>query len=281
MKTNQFNGKAIYQPKGKAAEYSEWACNFYVGCSNGCEYCYLKKGRGAAILGGDKPTLKKCFRDEQHALEVFKKELKANLSELQKHGLFFSFTTDPLLITTANLTIAACRICFSYKVPVKILTKSTWEANILFDKTNTCGRVTLEYLLKHKSLIAFGFTLTGHDELEKGASTNAERIEAMRKLHEAGFKTFASIEPIINFADSLSMIEQAAPHCDLFKIGLKAGDKHYYELVRAFMEDVLEVEPTIKIYFKDSLLKQAGITRDSLPESCVDKDYNMFNLKPV
>ena len=25
MKTNQFNGKAIYQPKGKAAEYSEWA----------------------------------------------------------------------------------------------------------------------------------------------------------------------------------------------------------------------------------------------------------------
>ena len=29
------NGKAIYSPKGKAAEYGRYACNFYVGCSNG------------------------------------------------------------------------------------------------------------------------------------------------------------------------------------------------------------------------------------------------------
>jgi len=29
MKT--FKGKAIYQPAGKAAEYSQWACNFYTG----------------------------------------------------------------------------------------------------------------------------------------------------------------------------------------------------------------------------------------------------------
>ena len=34
----KFNGKAIYNPSGKAGEYSTWACNFYVGCSNMCEY---------------------------------------------------------------------------------------------------------------------------------------------------------------------------------------------------------------------------------------------------
>lgn len=39
-----FNGKAIYNPKGKAGEYSEWACNFYTGCSNNCQYCYCKRG---------------------------------------------------------------------------------------------------------------------------------------------------------------------------------------------------------------------------------------------
>ena len=36
----EFNGKAIYNPKGKAGEYAPWACNFYTGCSNDCEYCY-------------------------------------------------------------------------------------------------------------------------------------------------------------------------------------------------------------------------------------------------
>lgn len=38
------NGRVIYSPKGKAGEYAENAANFYVGCSNGCTYCYLRKG---------------------------------------------------------------------------------------------------------------------------------------------------------------------------------------------------------------------------------------------
>lgn len=66
--------KAIYNPSGKAGEYSSWACNFHVGCSNGCEYCYLKKGRGKAVLGGDTPMLKKCFRDVT-AFEIFSNKL--------------------------------------------------------------------------------------------------------------------------------------------------------------------------------------------------------------
>lgn len=276
MKTNQFNGKAIYQPKGKAAEYSEWACNFYVGCSNGCEYCYLKKGRGAAILGGDKPTLKKCFRDEHHALKVFESELSFNIVELQKHGLFFSFTTDPCLLETFGLTAAAGKIAIRNHVPIKILTKS----NLVIITNIVLRMFGVWEKPEFKKYISIGFSLTGHDELEPGAITNAGRIKAMRKLHDAGFKTFASIEPVINFADSLSMIEQAAPYCDLFKIGLKSGDKHHYELVRAFMEDVLEVEPTRKIYCKDSLLKQAGIDRDSIlmSENIVSKDYNLFTF---
>jgi DNA repair photolyase len=49
----KFNGKAIYQPAGKAAEYAEYACNFYVGCSNQCTYCYLRKGIGKGTLDGE------------------------------------------------------------------------------------------------------------------------------------------------------------------------------------------------------------------------------------
>ena len=120
-----FNGKAIYNPSGKAGEYSYWACNFYTGCSNGCDYCYCKKGILAKSMGGDVPVLKKCFKDEKHALEVFEKELMKNLSELQEHGLFFSFTTDPMLPETVDLTIRAIGACQRNMIPVKVLTKCT------------------------------------------------------------------------------------------------------------------------------------------------------------
>ena len=35
--------KVIYEPKGKAKEYSPLACNLYTGCSHACLYCYCPK----------------------------------------------------------------------------------------------------------------------------------------------------------------------------------------------------------------------------------------------
>ena len=171
--------KAIYQPKGAAGEYAKYACNFYVGCSNGCTYCYCKKGVLASQLGGDVPKLKKCFKDKAHALEVFEKELKANLPELQKHGLFFSFTTDPCLKETFGLTQGAGWIAIKNHVPIKILTKRSELTE--FTMFNWFWGVWKND--EYKKYVAIGFTLTGHDVLEPGASTNDERIEAMRKLH--------------------------------------------------------------------------------------------------
>lgn len=264
--TKYFKGKAIYNPSGKAGEYSYWACNFYKGCSNGCTYCYLKKGVLAHAMGRDKPELKACFKDEANALEVFEKELLHNLDELRKHGLFFSFTTDPLLRTTRRLTWKAVEICMDNNVPVKLLTKvgfSTWMDTPVFFK---------------KDLVAFGFTLTGHDELEPNASTNAERIEAMKKLHEAGFKTWASIEPIIDFESSMKMIQRSASCCDLFKIGLESGKRYFKREILEFVHQVnwLFSESSIKVYFKDSLLNVVGIERSELPANCVTRKYNIF-----
>lgn len=62
MSKNNFNGKAIYNPSGKAGEYSYWACNFYVGCSNMCEYCYCKKGFSAMLWGWINLSLKSALK---------------------------------------------------------------------------------------------------------------------------------------------------------------------------------------------------------------------------
>ena len=264
MKT--FKGKAIYNPSGKAGEYSYWAVNFYNGCSNGCTYCYLKKGVLSRVMGGDKPTLKKCFKDEADALVVFEKELKANLPELQKHGLFFSFSTDPMLPETIELTKQAIARCLFNGVPVKTLTKvakiDTWFIDNIF-------------IHAHNKYIAFGFTLTGHDELEPGASTNAERIEAMKRLHEAGFKTFASIEPIIDFQSAKDVIKASIDFCDLYKIGLLSGGKYDIVEAQTFVEWLNELEKP-KIYLKESLQKLSRYTIEELDDYFVTRDYNLF-----
>jgi len=271
-----FNGKAIYQPTGKAAEYAKWACNFFVGCSNICEYCYCKKGILASAMGQDKPQLKKCFKDETHAIEVFKKELKQNLSELQQHGIFFSFTTDPMLPETQQLTYMACGIALhQYQIPVTILTKrADWVDGFLeFMENSNSDNKSREW----RKNLAVGFTLTGHDELEPHASTNSERIEAMKKLHDAGFKTIASIEPIIDFMSSAKMIKAIQRFCNLIKIGLMSGQSYdYQELFNFFDYITLGFCNEIPIYWKDSLLKAVGINREDLPKNCVTRDYNIF-----
>jgi len=279
MTTKPFKGKAIYNPSGKAGEYSYWACNFYTGCSNDCSYCYCKRGVMSAVWSVE-PKLKSCFRDEDHALELFEKELKQNLSELREHGLFFSFTTDPLIETTRELTFKAVDICVFNRVPVKLLTKDAEWVNSkhIFGKTKLEEHLVIK---EWQRLVAWGFTLTGHDDLEANSSTNQERIDVMNRLHYAGFKTFASIEPIIDFDSSWKMIFQTGGICDLYKIGLMSNKKYSVLEAQRFIDNVIAYasDRNAKVYFKDSLLKLVDAERILLPKCCVDRDYNIFKQK--
>ncbi len=280
MKT--FNGKAIYNPSGKAGEYSYWACNFYTGCSNGCTYCYLKKGVLAHAMGGNMPKLKACFLgSEEYALFCFESELNKNLEELRKHGLFFTFTSDPMLKETIQLTFAAIQKCVYYDIPVKILTKVADFGEWWFSQLTSESSIREQLLhIAYTKNVAFGFTLTGHDELEPNVSTNSERIKSMKILHEGGYKTFASIEPVIDFESSERMIAQTKDFCDLYKVGLESGKCYLKKDIIQFMNKVnfqLSMTSKIpKIYWKDTLLKKAGILREELPENCVSRDYNLF-----
>ncbi|MDR0619157.1 MAG: hypothetical protein LBG17_04595 [Bacteroidales bacterium] len=273
----KFNGKAIYQPAGKAGEYAKWACNFYVGCSNGCEYCYLRKGRAANILGGSEPKLKKCFKDEYHALGVFTAELDKNLPELQRHGLFFTFTTDPFLHKTRLLHIVASAHAVIKGVNVMFLTKRGGYG-LPFVSEGICF---FPQIIKkeYRKMLAFGHTLTGCDELEPNAAPNIQRIGAMRLQHDGGFRVWASIEPVIDFKKSLEMIRLAQyAGCRMFRIGLESGKKYDKKECLEFIAKVVHsVEDNTKIYFKDSLLKTVGFSRENLPDNCVGRDYNMFN----
>ena len=77
--------------------------------------------------------------------------------------MFFTFTSDPFLSETHMLTAYALRYCVYNNIPVKVLSKN----NPFKYYNHICSPDSVKY-------VAFGFTLTGHDELEQGANTNAE-----------------------------------------------------------------------------------------------------------
>lgn len=288
MNIINLNGKAIYSPKGKAGEYAKYAVNFYIGCSNDCDYCYCKRGVLGHAIGKPTPTLKKCF-DGHSPYGVFIHELHEHIEPLRRHGLFFSFTTDPLLPETQDLTNAAVLYAVSQGVPCKILTKRT-------------DFKVLDSFEPFKHLIAYGFTLTGCDELERNASTNTERITKMKELHRRGFKTFASIEPIISLDQSTLMLDHTYGYCDLYKIGLLSGKKNYtprhvhifmtyLKASALFMNTTLSLSnfgkkhrlSKVKIYLKDSMYKYTKMDREKFEENCkdifVDSDYDLFQQK--
>lgn len=246
------NGKAIYKPSGKAREYAEWACNLFVGCSNDCSYCYCKRGALGSVMGRPQATLKQCFRSRQDALETFIRELRRNADDIRREGgLFFSFSTDPCLPETLELTVLCTMIATGMDIPCSILTKCTeWLSD-------EAARLSL---LAVKDMVAVGFTLTGHDEMEPGAATNEQRIEAMRQLHADGFRTFASIEPVVSPTDSLEMFRRAGDACDLFKVGLMSGiRKDYYDRSEVEAMYGAMLESGRRVFFKKSLTDYLGV----------------------
>jgi hypothetical protein len=170
------------------------------------------------------------------------------------------------------------RYCIIHSIPVIALTKRTWWVDTFLNemlKNETIWNLDYHEVQK---FMAIGFTLTGHDEVEPGCSTNEDRIRAMKVLNAEGFKTWASVEPIIDFKSSWGMIRDCINHCDLIKIGLRSGVRYDPDHIAMFMMDVHRLAEVYqsKIYWKDSLLKQAGIDRKDLQSNCADADYNLF-----
>lgn len=260
MEKETINGKVLYTPKGAALEYGRIGCNFYTGYPHDCDYCYLKRGVPSKLLGGTEVRLKKCFRDEQHAADTLQRELDKNLEQCQRHGIFLSFTTDPLIEETRRLTLAAIIEATKRDIPVWVLTKC---ADFTLDERGFMEKIEVIKPM-YRDRIHFGFTLTGRDDMEPKASTNFNRIIAMRWMSLMGFSTFASLEPVIDWDSTSKMVCLSVEWCDHFKLGLRSGvGKDYYDIAEsgaAIMRIVKTVESFGKtIYLKEStrrLLRQ-------------------------
>jgi hypothetical protein len=184
------------------------------------------------------------------------------LDLLRQTGVFFSFTTDPLIPETRDLTLRATIILSLMGIPVRILTKCADWLETSF------GENLFE--LNILDNIYIGFTLTGRDDMESKASSNFERIRAMRFLHASRFKTWASIEPVIDWQHANMVVEMSLDCCDHYKIGLRSGvKKDYYDLVGSgmWLDDLTKkiTDAGRTVYLKESCR--------ALLRRCYKEDY--------
>lgn len=317
--------KILSRPQGNAEEYGRWSVNPYLGCSHQCSYCYLKKGPGAKTLGGDVATLKKGVVSDEHAYHLAMAEIIENREEIIKDGgLFMTFTSDPCAEEARDLFFHIASESMHHRVPVTLLTKAAGffcpTMKGFADKYKSLPddaqrfrygdsvHAFLKWLSDDahcpefmKSHIAFGWTLTGHDELEPNAAPTTDRIATMKEMADYGMKTWASIEPVIDFPSALAMVYQAVnAGCQHFKIGLLTNNtrpvtkdfafgEHHFDAYKVsdclhFIEDVMRLTNRLAtVYWKQSVRDLLGTVYspaaiDALLDypHAVGKDWSIF-----
>jgi len=166
-------------------EYGDFTINHVKGCAHGCTYpCYAFN---MARRFGNVKSYKEWIEPKivSNAMELLEKELPRYKKQIKSVQL--SFTTDPFMVDypeVGDLSLKIINRLNKENIKVVILTKS-----ILPDE-----------LLNTKKINEYGITLVSLDEnfrkkYEPFTPSYQERIKALKKLHDAGFYTWVSIEP--------------------------------------------------------------------------------------
>lgn len=166
-------------------EYGDYTMNHVLGCCHGCLYpCYaylLKKRFGEVKSYEDwcEPAI------VENALDLLDAELPKFKNKIQM--LHLCFTTDPFMYEydeVRDMSIAAIKKINASGVKCSVLTKGVLP-------------IELAQMSKDNE---YGITLISTDEafreqIEPGAAPWKERLSALKALHDAGCKTWVSIEP--------------------------------------------------------------------------------------
>ena len=166
-------------------EYGDYTMNHVQGCSHGCLYpCYafLLKKRFGQI---------KCYEQwiepvlVSNTLELLDKEIPRMKDKIQ--SVHLCFTTDPFMYgypEISEMSIAAIKKLNAAGIKCTALTKGILP-------------IALSELSKDNE---YGITFVSLNEeyrakMEPGAAPYAERLAALRALHDAGCRTWVSMEP--------------------------------------------------------------------------------------
>lgn len=244
----------IYEPSGKAREYSELAANFYTGCSHKCKYCYCPSIlRKSLDDWGDNPHAR------TNVLKQFERDAQKATSEMKEKELLFSFMSDCYQSEeSAFLTRQALQIASFYGFKkLSILTKAGFRAVKDFDifMDNPEWKFGSTIIMRNEDL---------RKEWEPGAPSIQSRYEAVKLAHEKGIYTWVSIEPVVDPQEALNVISDIKPYVSFWKVGKL---NHMVEVEKTidwgkFYKDVTSELHGCKYLIKNDLLKYAKRTHE-------------------
>lgn len=182
--------KPIYEPKGAAKEYGDFAINIYTGCPHGCFYCFAP-----SVLHRDRKKFHTEIAPRTNIVEETRKQLeRENISGKLIH---LCFTCDPYPTGYDSIvTRDIIRLLKKHGNHIQILTKGDGIRDFdLLDSEDWYG-ITID-----------------------GLKMRPETITSLIIAHRAGIKTWVSFEPVVNAGNVLMRIEDIAPYADRIKIG--------------------------------------------------------------
>ena len=169
-------------------EYGDYTMNHVLGCAHGCLfpcYAYQQKKRFGQVIGYEDWLEPKLV---ENTLDLLRMEIPKLKNKIQSVQLCFS--TDPFMYEydeICKMSLDAIHLLNENGIKCTVLTKGLLPID-LSDK----ARFPLDN--------EYGITLISLDEdyrkrKEPFAAPYLNRLEALKKLHEAGCKTWISMEP--------------------------------------------------------------------------------------
>lgn len=187
--------KPIYEPKGKAKEYGDYAINIYTGCPHECYYCFAPN-----VLRKVKEDFHKCVEPRKNIVEEVRKQVERE--DIADKLIHLCFTCDPY--PTGYDTTPTREI-------IKILKDSGNHVQIL---TKGDGRKDFDLLAENDW---YGITLdgigNGRNPLWKA------RVDALTEAHSRGINTWVSFEPVTDEKSFFRDLHLVSLVVDKVKIG--------------------------------------------------------------
>jgi len=195
MKVRELSGRKILQPC--SLEWFDYQIDPYFGCEHHCYYCY---------------TLNQNDTEKTKEIIIYRDiagQLIDELSELGPQTIYMGMNSDPYQPSE--------KIYQQTRKVLELLAYGGFSVSILTKSDLVTGDIDLLKSMPGSS-VGFSIAFQAEDDrqlFEAKAPSNEKRIEAVKKLKQAGIETYTLITPVMPFiTDVKSLIEKVAPYAD-------------------------------------------------------------------
>ena len=206
-------------------EYGDYTMNHVLGCFHGCKfpcYAYLMARRFGNVKSYEEWCEPKLVSNTLELLDKENPKLKEKINSVH-----LCFTTDPFMENYPEVEEMSLRA-------IERLNKDDIQCNVL-----TKGKLPLQLKMLSKKN-EYGITLVSlsekyRKEYEPNSISYDKRIVALKDLHEAGCKTWVSIEPYPTpniITQDIRMILEAVSFVDKIIF----GRTHYNKVISEYKE---------------------------------------------